>query len=385
MVDMNEGAAGKVLHVCKVYLPTQGGVQAVIQRICAGLNPRGWSSAVLTTSERAGVTVLEDKTQVHRARSLGEIFSMPIAPSMLWRLRKLSKKYELVCVHYPFPIADLAALLMGRKAAPLVVYWHSEIVSQKLSSILVRPLTKLLLSRATKIVLSSPPLLAHSKLLKPHKNKCVVIPFGMPKPTAVGEQYLPSNSDYFVMIGRHVPYKGIDVLLRAYAEFATKKSAGAKTKLVVIGSGPLLRQHQALAESLGVLDAIQFVTNASDADVQSWLRGSRCLVLPSVLPSEAFALVQVEAMAHGKPVINTSLASGVPWVARDGKEAITVTPGDVTQLSDAIHRFALDDTLADRCGEAARERVNTVFNYTSFCDATASLYRSVGEVRRDNG
>ncbi|GGZ99301.1 hypothetical protein GCM10008090_04850 [Arenicella chitinivorans] len=90
-------------------------------------------------------------------------------------------------------------------------------------------------------------------------------------------------------------------------------------------------------------------------------------------------------MAHGRPVINTNLSSGVPWVARDGREAITVTADDVEELSAAIQRFAYDCELVDQRGEAAERRVKSEFNYTLFCDRTEALYSALCVKGSDHG
>lgn len=368
----------RVLHVCKVYLPTQGGVQMVIHRICKGLTQSLWQFSVLTTSERLGDSASHDQVSVKRAFSLGDVFSMPIAPGIVFRLRGLAKRHDLVCIHYPFPLADLASLFVRSRQTPIIVYWHSEIVSQKLSSILVRPLTSWMLRRCAAVVVSSPALVAHSSLLQRHKKKCVTIPFGMPQ-SAIESQPAPSSPSrchYFVAVGRHVPYKGFDVLINAFA-MAMTETGDSDTELVIVGGGPLLSDHQELADSLGISARIQFETDANDQQVANLIRDSRCLVLPSTMPSEAFALVQVEAMIHGRPIINTSLASGVPWVARHEVEALTVTPGDVLELASAMLKITQQDSLVDALGQRAKLRADTTFNYQNFCRATEDLYRAV--------
>ena len=82
------------------------------------------------------------------------------------------------------------------------------------------------------------------------------------------------------------------------------------------------------------------------------------LVLPSVSRAEAFGLVQIEAMAFGKPVINTRLPSGVPYVSVDGVTGRTVRAGHVRALADAMDALAQDDALRREYGRNAWERVN---------------------------
>ena len=85
------------------------------------------------------------------------------------------------------------------------------------------------------------------------------------------------------------------------------------------------------------------------------------LVLPSVANSEAFGLVQLEAMVYGKPVINTSLPTGVPHVSLDGETGLTVPPESETALAKAMQTLISDADLRSRYGAAAKKRVETVF------------------------
>ena len=78
--------------------------------------------------------------------------------------------------------------------------------------------------------------------------------------------------------------------------------------------------------------------------------------------SEAFGIVQLEAMVYGKPVINTSLPSGVPYVSIDGETGLTVPPSDVKALARAITRLAEDKTLREKLGKNAAVRVYKNFN-----------------------
>jgi len=100
-------------------------------------------------------------------------------------------------------------------------------------------------------------------------------------------------------------------------------------------------------------------------------------VLPSVNRSEAFGLVQVEAMACGKPVVNTELASGVSFVSRHEETGLTVPPCDSNALAAALQTLLRNGEMRARMGIAARHRVATEFNVEVMAQRTLNVYQSV--------
>lgn len=98
------------------------------------------------------------------------------------------------------------------------------------------------------------------------------------------------------------------------------------------------------------------------------------MVLPSVEPTEAFGLVQLEAMAYGKPVVNTSLPTGVPFVSVHGETGFTVPPRDPNALAEAINRLCGDDELWVRFARAARKRVEEMFSRDVVLGQIKSIY-----------
>ena len=98
-------------------------------------------------------------------------------------------------------------------------------------------------------------------------------------------------------------------------------------------------------------------------------------MLPSIARSEAFGIVQLEAMACGKPVINTSLDTGVPFVSLDGITGFTVPPKDSDSLAHAINLLMERPELRWQFGVAARQRVSTHFDVPIMADSTMAILR----------
>ena len=155
-----------------------------------------------------------------------------------------------------------------------------------------------------------------------------------------------------LFIGRLVWYKGCDVLMKAFAKMKTKNC-----RLVLVGEGPLEQELKTLAARLAP-GRVEFAGRVSEQEKMKRLEACDFLVLPSVSRAEAFGLVQIEAMAFGKPVINTKLPSGVPYVSVDGVTGRTVRAGHVRALADAMDVLAQDDALRREYGRNAWERVN---------------------------
>ena len=356
----------KILHVCKVFLPVQGGVQKVVNLLASLLE--NYSHDVLTSGEDGAIP--EQKTaeiNISRCRSYGQIASMPLAPSLLPRFVRRFRRYQLIAVHYPFPLVDLG-LLFCLARVPVVVHWHSNIVAQKKLRWLVAPFTYCMLLRARAIVVTSEKMVENSFFLRHFRRKVQMIPYGLSSVTPA-QQPAPSKSDYFVIIGRHVSYKGIDVAIRSLQY--------SNEQLKIVGDGPLFERHVQLVDELGLAERVEFDRHADDHQLIETLQNSIALVVSSNLESEAFALVQLEAMRLGKPIINTNLNSSVPWVARDQQEALTVAPNDSQALAAAMQKLRTDTQLAKQLGERGLQRYEQEFTAQKFCQATDRLYKSL--------
>ena len=170
-----------------------------------------------------------------------------------------------------------------------------------------------------------------------------------------------------LFVGRLVPYKGVDVLLEALS--------GLNADAVIVGDGPLRPRLEALARELGVSNRVRFLGSVADAELAALYRACHVFVLPSVTRQEAFGVVQLEAMAAGRPVVSTDLGTGVGWVNRHGETGYVVPPRDPVALRDALGRLLADPELQRSMGDAAMRRVRSAFTVERMIDDILALYR----------
>jgi glycosyltransferase involved in cell wall biosynthesis len=151
-----------------------------------------------------------------------------------------------------------------------------------------------------------------------------------PRPAALDEVIQPNG--YLLFLGRLVPRKGVDVLLRALAQVP----ANGCLPLVVAGAGPERARLEDLAGELGVRDRVRFIGVALGATKSYLLQNARCSVVPSV-GWEGQGIVIIEAFAAGHPVIASDLR-GFVGLVEPGKNGWLVPPGSVEALAQVLAR-----------------------------------------------
>ena len=161
-------------------------------------------------------------------------------------------------------------------------------------------------------------------------------------------------------------YKGFTYLIDAMRN--------VNGRLLLTGNGPLRTELASQAEQAGIADRVVFLGSVSDEELMDLYQAVDIFALPSIARSEAFGIVQIEAMAAGKPVVNTSLDSGVPFVSLDGVTGITVPPADSASLAGALQKLLEDEDLRRRYGAAARQRAQDTFNMDGMVEKTLDVY-----------
>lgn len=372
----------RILQVNKLYYPVTGGIERVVQQLAEGLCDE--TDTKVLVCRKKGRTIVEQVggVEVTRASSIGMLSSLPLSVPFLWKFRRMAKDRDIIHIHMPFPLGDLACFLSGYKGK-VILWWHSDIVRQKKLMKLYRPLMEWLLRRADCIVVATQGHIDGSEYLKPYEEKCRIIPFGVDrKIEEQADQWIASRKEAedgrypektirFLFVGRLVYYKGCCVLLEAFGKAAGKDS---RLRLDIVGTGPLEAELKRQTEELGLVDRIYFHADVNDDELMQYFNECDVFVLPSLQRSEAFGLVQIEAMAFGKPVINTKLSSGVPYVSLHGETGMTVEPGNVAELAEAMQYMAEYPEERLQMGKRARARMEAQFRMDTMLARVKKLY-----------
>jgi glycosyltransferase involved in cell wall biosynthesis len=361
----------RVLQVGKFYPPFMGGMETHLQTLCEYLQSVVDVQAVVFNNKWRSQEDWVNGVRVLRAGTLFTLSSAPVSVRMAQAIR--AAKADVVHLHLPNPLAVLAYLLSGHEGE-LVVTYHSDVVRQRILGPAFQPILKRVLDRAAAIITTSPTYAESSPVLPHYTEKCRVIPFGIqpeqmlyPDRAAVARIREEFGPRIVVSVGRLVYYKGFEYLIRAMAK--------VRGTLLIAGEGPLRGALEQEAKASGVADRVVFLGRVQD--VVPYYHASDLFVLPSIARSEAFGIVQLEAMACGKPVINTQLKSGVPFVSLDRVTGLTVPPADADALARAINKLLGNRALREEYGAAAHRRVYREFSQEVMIDRTYQLYTDV--------
>lgn len=366
----------RILHAYKVYLPSvYGGIPSVIAML-ATLPRDEFETEILVSSGRGiGCKYEFEGVRVEAVSSVATVMSTPLAPTYPFRFVKRARSSDVVVHHAPFPLTDLGAVLLP-KSSTLIVHWHAEVIGRPWLMRVLAPFVRHSLRRADKIIVSDPIIVEKSPFLKPFADKCVAIPYGCDtaywKHLSLGEQQVvdqlrKQHPRLVVAVGRLVSYKGYEIFLRAMQD--------VDADAVVIGEGQLRESLTGLAKELGVQDKVRFVGVLELHEVKQYIHAAGVFAFPSVSEAEAFGLVQLEAMSAGKPVVNTALPTAVPNIARDGKEGLTVPPGEPAAFAAALNQLLDQPDLAARLGQAGKERASSEFSQSLFLSRMQEVYK----------
>ena len=367
----------KVLLLYKDYHPVVGGIENHIRLLARGLLAEGVDASILVTNTGSATqrqTI--DGVPVTKTGRQTTILSTPISLPLFVELLRQMATVDLVHLHAPYPLAELAQLMLGR-AKPTVISYHSDIVRQRKTGKLYAPFLKKVLQRAALIAASSPAYIESSPFLQDVHQKCRVIHYGIETERFEETEQVRGDAEslcnqygdlpILLFIGRLRHYKGVDVLIHAMHRI--------RARLLIIGTGPMQEAWQKLAQAEHLADRVFFLGDASDKETLAARYAADLFVLPSTNRAEALGIVQLEAMACGLPVVCTELGTGTSYVNRDGVTGLVVPPNDPHALAAAINKLLAAPAMRAKMGAEGRMRVRNEFSLRTMIKSTISFYQ----------
>lgn len=369
----------KVLCFGRFYDEIPGGMQRHVEHLFQTLKndvdyvhlvpSRDWNEACFSLHN----------APVIRKRSFNVDGSLAISPGLPAEAFKLNRKihFDLIHLHFPDPMSHLASLVLPR-SIPRVITWHADIVRHKRLLQLYGPLLRRAIGTASAVIAPTPNHIDSSQELSrlAGSSPLHVVPFGfdLDRFTSENKETAAIRARYdakriIFALGRHVYYKGFDVLIRAMID------VDPSAELIIGGIGPLTETWKSLARDLGVEKRVHFAGMIDEVQLPAYYQASDIFCLPAINNAEAFGIVQVEAMASGCPIVSTRLSSGVSYVNRHEESGLLVGVENVAELTSALNRLVRDDTLRETLGNQARTRAINMFSAKMMGQRTLAIYR----------
>ncbi len=362
----------KILHIPNYYFPHIGGIEQTARDCVNALKEDNEQRVFCFNHEKGDVTDETDGVPVTRAGCFAKISSQSLSFSYGSLLKKEFATFEpdVVVFHYPNPFAAHALLkcLKKRPEVKLVLYWHLDITKQKLLKRLFEGQNRRLLTRAERIVATSPDYIEGSKYLSAYREKCTVVPNCAARErtecsaeTLARAEELKSafrGRTLLFALGRHVPYKGMEYLIRASGYLPDSYA------VCIGGEGPLTESLKRLAEND---TKVSFLGRMDEEERKAFLCACDVFCFPSITKNEAFGIALAEAMMMGKPSVTFTVeGSGVNYVSLKGVTGEEVENGNAEAYAQAIDKIVSDPALYVRYAQASRERAETLFSEEAY-------------------
>ncbi|MFO7320540.1 MAG: glycosyltransferase family 4 protein [Chloroflexota bacterium] len=374
----------KILICILYYFPHRTGMQLYIQRVSEALVQRGHEVTILAARHRPDLPAEEMINGVRVVRLWAP--PVPISRGMIMpayplAAARLIAQHDVVSIHTPMLETALIAVLAGLLGRKVVATHHGDLilprgVANRVIQTVMFMLYRFMAARAARLIAYSDDYANHSYYLLPYRDKVSVIypPVHMPQPNPqraeeLRQQWAPEGGPIIGFAGRFVEEKRPDLLIRALDVIGEHYP---NARVVFAGEYDikyentweryqgLVRRYRDRLVFLGLLDDMQAMADFFAA----------CDVLALTSDSECFALVQVEAMLCGTPVVMTDTPGGRVPVQVSGMGKLA-PPGDYRAIGEAIVEVLKNPEAYRR----PREVIESLFSFEETVDRYERYFR----------
>ena len=360
----------KVLHISKYYFPFRGGTEQIAQDCVNSLMGKYEQKVFCFNDGKEDLTDEVDGIEIIRAGCFAKVASQSLSISYGKLLKKTISSFspDIIIFHYPNPFAAIYLLRYIPTNCKLAIYWHLDIVKQKLLKQLFIGQNKKLVQRADVLIATSPTYVDGSPWLSNARDKCVVIPNcinverlqGSPEVDKKAAEIREQNAKKTIClaVGRHTEYKGFKYLIQAAHQLDDS------FQIFITGKG---EETENLKAEAGDDKKIHFLGLVDDVELKGYLTAMDIFCFPSITKNEAFGLALAEGMYYGKPAVTFTIpGSGVNYVCLNGEDGIEAPNRDVKAYADALKKLAADENMRAKMGAAGKKRIEENFLNTQF-------------------
>jgi len=224
-------------------------------------------------------------------------------------------------------------------------------------------------------------------LYNANPNKIALVPCGFSS-----EEFFPIEKDLarkkvnldpaekiILQLGRMVPRKGVDNVIRSLSKL---KNTGSAARLVIVGGevddfnlpNPELDRLKSIATEEGVLDQITFTGRKKREDLKYYYNAADIFITTPWY--EPFGITPLEAMACGTPVIGSNVG-GIKYTVLDGETGFLVPPNNPYALAHKIHELLYNPALLKSMKKNAIQRVNSQFTWNQVANQVSIIYERI--------
>lgn len=360
----------KAMNICFFsddYLPAKTGTGVSVAMMAKELVSRGHNVVVLTTRRRHQPKFESiDGVQIYRFFSI-PVFGFYQAMATPGQIQKIMARHQIEVAHFHYlSLLSLFGSLVARKMGVRQVFTHHMTVDHLTQPWLMKPLKPLFVTMIRRFCSGMDLATAPSQnFVTLNKEGSPVplffisnpMPFKFQISPAPTQTPMPAHAaDEFTLLyaGRLDQEKNVSFLIRAVALAAKTQP---NIRLLIAGTGREEQKLRRLADRLGVQNKVTFLGWVEHKVLAEYYRRSHAFVLPSKVETQA--IVVLEAMTFGKPIIMAdSIVTATEFIS-EGENGIIVKANDDRSLANAISHLASHPEEVKEMGERSRERVSS--------------------------
>ncbi len=290
-----------------------------------------------------------------------------------WRLCR-RQRYDVIHVHWPFPLALFGwAAQRARPAALVTTFYGVELRWVKTAMPFLRGFLKWAARRSDRVVAISSYTADEVRELAPVPIEVIPYTTSLPAPARRADQRAAGAPFTVLFVGRLVERKGVSHLVDAVSLLLPR----VDVRLVIVGDGPERARIEARIREKRLDGRVAVRGRVSEAELQDAYAAADAFVLPAVVDrrgdTEGLGVVLLEAMNHRVPVIASAIG-GITDIVEDGVSGLLVPPADAATLAGALERLARAPALSVSLGDAGYRRLQERFSWEAITRRWAEVY-----------